>query len=240
METTLQTTAIFESSAGAIPVSRWQKAAGVLIVIASVFNFLSTFGMCIAHVLYITAFVVLVFKSASRQMRMMTSAVLVAFILLLIGNCLDMFMLYRVYLDDTVTNPLYGYLVRIIPAFAYLLQMYAVSVMIRVDENVPKENFVMIQLWVTSCFISCFVMMLMNVYMPTGMPMVVNPMGLINGVFAVMAAVSWKRIARTRLFAGKGQELRFVSYSPLNKFMGGPFICAAVIVLPVLVITLVK
>ena len=39
METTLQTTAVSENIAGAAPVSRWQKAAGVLIVIASVFNF---------------------------------------------------------------------------------------------------------------------------------------------------------------------------------------------------------
>lgn len=251
METTLQATAVSENSAGAVPVSRWQKAAGVLIVIASVLNLLSTFvftflgtfmlftftflytfGMCI-DVLYITAFVVLVFKSASRQVRKMTSVVLVAFILLLIR----LFIPYRHYMDGGTV----WYLISIISILAYLMQMYAVSVMIRVDENVSKENFVMSQLWVTSCLISGFVIMLTKVGMLVPVEMqAVGPMGLINGVFGVMAAVSWKRIARTRLFAGKGQELRIVPYSPLNKFMGGPFICASVIVLPLLVITLFK
>lgn len=229
METTLQTTAVSENTAGAAPVSRWQKAAGVLIVIASVFNFIA---LPIVYVLNIVAFAILVFRSAGHQMRMMTSVVLVSFFILLIGSCLELFVMFYQYMEGFGANDdIYGYMVSIIPSLAYLLQMYAVSVIARVEDSVSKENFVMIQLWLVSSLICCFLTVPLS---QLGVPHIQSyPL---NGIFAIMAAVSWNRIVRTRLFAGKGQDLRTVSYSPLNKFMGAPFICAAVAVLVLVVV----
>lgn len=182
--------------------------------------------------LYIAAFAMLVFRSGGRQMRMMTSAVLLSQILFLAVASLGYTGLRHYPSMDGgsfMNGAVYASLLSVFTILAVLLQMYAVSVMARVDDTVQKENFVMIQLWLTSSLISS------SVGVASGMG--VDPLGMLNGVFGIMAAVSWKRIARTRLFAGKGQTFETVSYSPLNRFMVGPFVCAAVIVLPVIIIT---
>lgn len=247
METTLLTNSLPENpDAGVVPVSGWQKTAGVLIVTASVIALIvsvisllnSSLGLwidtaaflaAVADVLYIAAFAILVFRSAGRQMRMMTSLLLLSWILSM-AVAIWTFAAFRHYSPLYSTTPTYPYLMKIVPIIVTLLQMYAVSVMARVDETAPKENYVMIQLWFTSSLISASVMV--AVFADIYIPYLSNPL---DGIFGIMAAVSWKRIARTRLFDGKGHIFETVSYSPLNKFLVGPFLGAAVFVLPVLI-----
>lgn len=124
-----------------------------------------------------------------------------------------------------------------------LIQMYAVSIMTRVCDAGTRPYFVMIQLWLTSCLIPTFTSIIYVGKTPADIAYMVlrgnEFFFLFRCVLVFLYVVSWKRIARTYLFAGKGQNVETVPYSPLNKFLVGPLVCIAVVIVLSIVIRLI-